>query len=254
MRRTRTQRDGFSLIELLAVIAIIAILSGMTLGGISRVRLAAQRAQASADINALSTGIGHFTSKYGVTYIPAGFSLESNYTDGGSNAGDAAYLKRVFPNINLASTGLPDQALSQNQALVFFLTGGTVTNYTGFSSNRQQPFTSGGTRVGPFIDIPASKLNANGEFIDPWGTPYAYFTAVNGNDYAGSFTEPVNGTTVSPFSEGGRFIQQKSFQIISAGPNRKFGRGGDHRGANSADYENGAVGGDDLTQSGNAAH
>lgn len=247
MRRGRHEREGFTLIELLAVIAIIAILSGLILGGIGRVRIAAQRAQAMADMNALSTGIGHFCTKYNVHYIPAGFSLEQNYTDAGSNASDAAYLKRVFPNIQLNATGaVTDRSMSQNQTLMFFLMGGDVTGYTGFSSNRSAPFTPGGTRVGPFTDIPASKINANGEMIDPWGTPYAYFTATNGNDYPSSpFT--ANGTSVYPYSEGGRYVQQKSFQIISAGPDRRFGPGGDYRGTNAGSYAAGQAGGDDLT-------
>lgn len=245
MTRSQQGRKGFSLIEVLTVISIIAILAAIMVGGVGRVRVSAQKAQAMADINALSTAIQNFKTKFNVPYIPAGFTLRHSYA---SNDPDLAYLKRVFPQIDANNTGYSGGpvSMSQNQSLIFFLTGSVATNYTGFSSDRVHPFSTGGLRIGPFIDITASKINGNHEMVDPWGTPFAYFTSIHGNDYP-AVTFTANGSSVSPFTEAGRFVQQKSFQIISAGPNRIFGPGGDYRGANAAAYRAGAIGGDDLS-------
>src|SRR5438045_3734638 len=48
----------------------------------------------------------------------------------------------------------PEADLDPNQCLTFFLTGGTLTNFQGFSTNKAAPFAAGGDRIGPFLDLP----------------------------------------------------------------------------------------------------
>jgi len=261
-RRPTGPRPGFTLIELLVVISIIGVLMGLTMVGVSKVRERAKQTTAGPDLTVISTGVTAFKTKFNVDYIPASFVLEGNYTDAGSDANSANYLKQLFPQLNLASTGLPDQTLDANQSLTFFLTGGTVTNFQGFSNNKSAPFsaaTTGEQRTGPFIEIRPKKVDlANGRLIDGWGTPYAYFTHIPSQGvgtYSGTFT--WNGTTVNPYHTGGtptKYLNAKAFQIISAGPNgsqptvpRGFGQGGNWT-PGVGDWITGASnGGDDLS-------
>jgi prepilin-type N-terminal cleavage/methylation domain-containing protein len=195
---------------------------------------------------------------------------------------EVVYLKQLFPQMNLANNGLvvpgvgavgvtAPECLDPNQTLIFFLTGNVYTNFQGFSNNKQQPFlpvqTQGETRVGPFLDLPQNKylsaraninpsltgvpsLNA-ASLVDQWGSPYAYFASIQGNDY----NKISDGTVITPAfiwispeaQSGGfgslpplqaavpygtqsgalvKFLNQKQFQIISAGRNKQFGPGG----------------------------
>jgi prepilin-type N-terminal cleavage/methylation domain-containing protein len=176
---------------------------------------------------------------------------------------EAVYLKQLWPYLPTdatpASVGTvgplgfitgitPEADLDPNQLLVFFLTGGTVTNLQGFSTNKQAPFTTAsGDRVGPFIDLPQSKYfvppppaaNAgHAMLLDPWGNPYAYFSwdaTINSYPTGPLFTTPsgtyqgvsytLNGTTAIPYYQlpTGKMMNMKGFQIISAGKNGRFG-------------------------------
>jgi len=246
------QRRGFTVIELLAVITIIAILAGMTLGGIGRVRVAAQRVQATSDIAQLSNAIAAFKTKFKVAYLPASgsgpggtFRLLSNYA---GTEPEAQFLKQMFPRMNGippygGTTGLPNGTnLDSNQCLVFFLSGGTVTNYSGFSNNPSSPF-SGGNDIPAFMSFQAKRLlPGDGRYRDVWDKPYAYFTFDSTTGvYTGANSEIVNGALKDTT---GRYEQPRGFQIISAGPNHGFGSGGSYVGSSS--YTAGGPGGDDL--------
>lgn len=194
-----------------------------------------------------------------------------------------AYLTQLFPSINAADNGLPaalvndNPGLTPNQVLTFFLTG---VNQQGFSTNRTMPFTpptGNDSRTGPFLDVSASRI-VNGHYVDPWGVPYAYFAFDPGlNAYPhnnnrasnrpGEVVAPfltwpdntiqVDGTAIAPngvqayyafrsLTEPVQFLNQKGFQIISAGPDQVFGRGGNWV-PGQDDYVSNAVGGDDIS-------
>src|SRR5688572_21551932 len=163
-RTTTGRQAGFTLIELLVVIAIIGVLIGLLLPAVQNVRTSAKRTAAKNEISQIADAIGAYKTKMNVGFIPSGgivnattnpnglFQLRSRYYDaavtplpaGGvrKDSFEAIYLKQVFPFLNLDSTGAPDVDLDANQTLVFFLTGGGPTNFQGFSTNKQQPFTA----------------------------------------------------------------------------------------------------------------
>jgi len=222
---------------------------------------------------------------------------------------------QFVPNGVFTPQGAPNptatpEYLDPNQTLVLFLTGNVYTAHQGFSNNKQVPFTPVSpnnpteTRIGPFVDFPLTKfvVGAPGNnfpppqgsppipstnaasLVDPWGTPYAYFTSIQGNDYfkidaqnvvpnpgtlvttggnkpfqlpAFAVTTTLAGVTttsiVAPYSTGSgsaaQYQNKKQVQIISAGRNRQFGPGGSgwQTGNGTAyDPETGA-GGDDLS-------
>src|SRR5205814_1017431 len=108
----------------------------------------------------------------------------------------------------------PETTLDPNQCLVFFLTGGSVTGRTGFAVDPGKPFAKpavkGETRRGPFVEFDPKKYDKDGRLLDPWGTPYAYFSAVKGNDYGGKFQG------VTPYRGAGepvKYFAPKTFQL-----------------------------------------
>jgi prepilin-type N-terminal cleavage/methylation domain-containing protein len=266
-RRIRGPRQaGFTLIELLVVIAIIGVLMGLLLVAIQYGRDAAKRTSTTAEIAQISNAIGLFKTKTGATHIPAfgggangAFRLCTNYTDASGNWlpwPEVIYLKSIFPNMSPADNGLrlngnpvpnnSPQALDPNQTLVFFLNGSVFTGFQGFSNNKQQPFTpplsAGEQRLGPFLDLPSNRFTADGRLLDPYGSPYAYFSF----DPTINTYPSVSWSGVSPYKDvGGKFLQPRGFQIISAGKNQVFGPGGTWV-PNQGPYTVTGPGGDDV--------
>jgi hypothetical protein len=281
------------MVELLVVIAIIAILVGLLTSAVIKVKAVAKRTTAAAEIGQIANAIGTYKAKMNVPYIPSGgsgtggtFMLKSTYA---GTEPEAIYLKQLFPQLpgctgaGSGITGLPDGVLlDANQTLVFFLTGGDLTGFQGFSTNRTAPFSApvaNENRIGPFLDFSASKyvtgLSATGSagkssLVDPWGSPYAYFTFYPGrapvtqtvqNSYDPAESFSFNGTTVQAYSDAsGKAFKPQSFQIISAGDNGKddhstagtfgFGPGGKLNVGwtpQQGQYAEGNAGADDLS-------
>jgi prepilin-type N-terminal cleavage/methylation domain-containing protein len=274
--RTYRGRTAFTLIELLVVMSIIAVLASLLMAAVMKVRSIGKETAAKSEIRQLDVSINAYVANRG-THLPSFghidptnpavnpnryFRLLPKY-DGSLGLVQNAptdttcfewqYLNRIFPGLSPSATGLPALNLDCNQTMIFFLTGGPVTNYTGFSNDARFPFdtTNLSNRKGKFFDIPDNRIN-NGHYLDPWGTAYMYFAPYDGKQYPAPpsaasdvipqpvlqafITDPnvVQPTGINPFlsllSAGPpakfKAIKDNSFQIISAGPNKIFGRGG----------------------------
>ena len=242
MSQCTSPRPAFSLIELLVVIAIISILMGLIVAATQKVRESAARAENSNRISQITAAVGLAKAKGGMDYVWSGtFHLRTSYPTGKERELDL--LKRMFPQMDLSDNGLPRSAeadLNPNQALLFLLTGGTPLNYQGFSNNPKRPFTpptAGEIRKGPWLQVTPKMIqvasNGHAELVDPWGTPYIVFAATEGKpnkyrfDMHRNLQEwPLGYVTVRPYQYGGKYLNENGFQLISAGRNRRFGRGG----------------------------
>jgi prepilin-type N-terminal cleavage/methylation domain-containing protein len=304
-RSQNSARSGFTLIELIVVVAILALLMALILPAVQRMRTAGLRVQARADITELGVAAGNFAGTFGPSPQVSGggpngeFRLVTKYTDSSGNLltdtilvggvptqrvwPEIDFLLTAFPNMNTSDNGLRQggdggppvmatnpELLDGNQAMVFLLTGGVDCQFRGFSRNVAKPFTPLKTnpppppgtppesRKGPFIEVQMKRVTdpltqvVDGRFRDPWGTPYAVLSYAN---YAKGYPVTTwNGTPitcygVSPFlvaSNPTQFINGSTNQIISAGPNGKFGPGGPWV-AGQGTYAMGSDGSDDIS-------
>jgi len=151
------QRSGFTLVELLVVMAILGVLAGLLAWGVNSARVAILKRAQAAEIANIATAVEAYRTKYG-DYPP----------DGSSWPRMEAHLRKAFPNIIVSELALLNPANAANnggirndnapgphpfggrvfdpaEALVFFLGG--------FSSDSQRPITGPG---GPL------KANPNG--------------------------------------------------------------------------------------------
>lgn len=199
-RQPATQRPaGFTLIELMIVILIIAILVGLIVPTTIAVLHSARVASAKSEMAGIETGIATFKSEFGK--IPPSFISFVPTAAGALPSPTKATLRSMFPQISfsltsdsdgdgtrdlvddLTAAGLWGNEVYGPEALVLFLGGvrkdtdgdGAITSadrveLTGFSKNPARPFmqpsSASSTRLGPFTEFDTARLVDTGGATD----------------------------------------------------------------------------------------
>lgn len=254
------QRRGFTLIELMIVIVVIATLLALLLPAVSSVFRTARDSQVQMEIRSLEQAIASFKTQFGID-PPSQIKLFEARSGWVTDPVSVANIRSMWPrfdfdkdrDINLDTDMTDVITLRGAECLVFFLGGmrakdtssGNLLNaVTGFSRNPGNPFSVqalGEVRDGPFFEfktnrlVPSNNDNSFLVYIDSLNghaapyAPYFYASSYEGRGYSSS--DLVNGTTGSTLSDVYRlsstnYINPKTFQIISPGVDHMFGSGG----------------------------
>ncbi len=213
----RHPRRGFSLVELMVVIAIIGVLVALILPGLFSAGQGVRNAEVATEIKGLEQGITEFKLQYGQE-PPSGITL---FEEGGAwDTPSTVMIRSMWPQFDFTIDRDLDQdtnfgesdpdgdgangiRLTGDECLVFFLGGsGTIAPAgsavaNGFSSNPSDPFASDGNRVGPFftdfdpdrfIDIVETGGIQDGahSYNDAYPStevPYLYLSSYDGRGY-----------------------------------------------------------------------
>ncbi len=244
------QRRGFTLIEIMVVIVILAILIGLLLPALSSARTRVRQSQVRAEISQLENAIGNFKNRFGIEppsrivlwEDPNAWSTAA--TTSNPLKQDAietlAIMRSLWPSFDNTiahdfdgdgtTTGGPFILLT-GECMCFFLGGlpnGSVANGvklfspSGFSKNPANPFASGGTREGPFFEFKNDRftdVNSNGfpEYKDPFPgqtAPYLYFSSYDGTGYR----EPMVNVTSEYGNTLGAWLAYRQGSTVAATP------------------------------------
>lgn len=245
-----TRRHGFTVLELLCVVAIIMILVSITVPAVMQAYQAAEYVRCRAEIQELERAVNAFKSRFG-RYPPSRYIPNDPTTQ--------ATMRSLFPRAD--PTVFPRTAMEGQECLVFFLggrqrTAAGVRTCQGFSPNPTNPMSalqSGEQPIGPFFQFQSDRLQPgpSGMFVyyDTYRLqPYAFFSS--GGSYNMYNPDDCQSLGVKAFREAVTFVNPETFQVISAGRNGRFGRNGswrrDNPGFDNPDYVDGGAGFDDI--------
>ena len=245
-----TARPGFTLIEVLVVIAIIAILAALLLGGVMVFMGKGPEMKTKTEMSQLAVQIEKFKAKKGI-YPPSQIVLRTRLMDYNQaipqEAMSANVIATLWPNLPSSAVvqwvpGMgagTSYVLDPDQCLVFFLGGppNPAGGLLGFSTDPTNPVNPNTDRekwfdfeVGRLVQRDATKPFYS--YNDGWRqAPYMYFSSGgkrdNGYVFFASASIPItNGPYVQQTAPTVRYYNSSSFQLISAGPDGQFGLGG----------------------------
>jgi len=217
-------RAGFTLVELLVVIGIIALLAALVTPAVMQAQVAARNAALKVEIDMLHMAMMQYKNEYGS--FPPCIS--------GTLPTDPAvkHIQRLFPRITSGSAPAEVKAI--------FTTGSAtplnslVGWLKGYNNNYPEtPVTSGDRQK--LYDFDTSRFDNTGSVYFPSGkpgSPYIYFirsgttwptlSAVSYTVGSNSTVYSIAAKTYAPISRSGTYFNNDTFQILCAGRDEVF--------------------------------
>ncbi|MGD0349224.1 MAG: prepilin-type N-terminal cleavage/methylation domain-containing protein [Verrucomicrobiota bacterium] len=177
--RSRCPRAGFTIVELLTVIAIIAILAAMLLPVLSAARKRAQKVQARLEIDQIAQAILKYDSDYGRFPVSSVVqaAATNDFTYGGTLVDAAGFVTQpvyTTPTSGVMMTN--EEVIAILMDLTNYPNGQPVLANMNYQKNPQQTIylSPKMSDYNPAVDKgqPPGGLDLNGAYRDPWGNPY----------------------------------------------------------------------------------
>lgn len=240
----RASRSGFTLVELLTVIAIIGILAGMLVPVLTAAKKRAQVAKAKLEISSLVNAIQAYDTDYGRFPI-----TKAEQTSAGGN--DFTTGMVFGPGRNGNNTGYSYDNNSNCIAILMDMTAfpdGSPTpptdhpNYNHIKNPKQVKYLDARPsdyNPGSPADQPVGGVDRTGIYRDPWGNPYIITMNASYNEQGTSdllyslqsvsqdganSKSGYNGLSnpVDSNGNGNNFLSRGKVMVWSAGPDKTY--------------------------------
>jgi len=152
-----TEQKGFSLIELLIVVAVILVISAMAIPAFMRSKMAANEGSAVASLNAINVGEAIYNNTYPGTYATLAQLGPGGPSCGVADATNACLIDNVLANASSAATA--------KSGYYFTIGGDLVTGYTSLAQPASPNMT--GTRTFCSDETQVLFANASGGDCTP---------------------------------------------------------------------------------------
>ena len=225
-------RSGFTLIEILTVIAIIAVLMGLLFPVLGKAKVIAQKADAKNDLHQLVTAVNAFDTDYGVYPIDPtvagnpGHDAEYGDPGGSRPLADVVNVLRADPSNTPLSSGTTPLGINTRQQI-----------YLDVPFAKDQTHPKRGLYVGPGgTTTPNGNPLHVGDWCDPWGDTYIICIDADYNGYTQVGTLNYKDLTYVPNAPGttGNSLQT-GYIGASFGPDGQIGTAGNALYNNSDD-------------------
>ena len=229
---------GFTLVELLVVIGIIALLAALVTPAVMQAQVAARNAAIKAEIDMLHMAIMNYKNEHGSFPPCDGFAISPT-------SASTKHLQRLFPRcaswtaqLTSILSGKSPEYVCPTNALTFWLSGFTNDPTAPlFNLPRQKLYDFDASRVNSSTGAysPAGKSGSPYIYIDRSAyASFAYLTTSLTQVRAQRvpMTPPATNTaadfaTASAADTNPPFANPESFQILSAGRDEVFGNDDD---------------------------
>lgn len=171
-------RAAFTLIELLTVIAIIAILMGLLLPAMNAAKNAAKKSAAKSDLTQLVTAVKSFYNDYGVYPVDPAINAQSAQANDIEYGNPGASLhNQEIVNVLRADTLSTDNLSTSGSLPIYVNPRGVVYLDVPYVKDSTSPKSGLGTGK------ETNGISKAGEWYDPFGEPYIIDIDANYDGY-----------------------------------------------------------------------
>jgi prepilin-type N-terminal cleavage/methylation domain-containing protein len=228
------RRRAFTLVELLTVIAIIAILAALLLPVLGRAKLNAQKTQAKLQVQDILTAIQNYNSAY--SRFPVSSGVQSVAGGNEFTYGGSLFQTQVVPTIpaDIIYTTNNSEVIAILMDITNYPDGSGATANVNYQKNPQKTIFLNAKMVGDTNTWPG--VGPDLVYRDPWGNPYVITVDMDEDNqmvdafYSLQAVSQQNGQTgynglvnsIDAGGNGNHFQYHGSVMVWSAGPDKKI--------------------------------